>query len=214
MEGEKCCNYRQYQGIEKYRGKLWKHVAEFGVRADSEAGTSRKQALQPKPICQHNQYDYVRNSVSLSLSNRTVFIAPDSSDCSLVSTVNTVVRILTTVTCAKLLLCWHCAREESRRTRAALDAARRRQRTLEGRRKAAVHRRVWRRYLRKPFWDLKTCLFSHCSGKQNTRVSTWSAAGQCAACGRALQLQRPVYNYISKTGSPLALLLPNNGGHI
>ena len=29
MEGEKCCNYRQYQGIERYRGKLWKHFFFF-----------------------------------------------------------------------------------------------------------------------------------------------------------------------------------------
>jgi len=192
MEGEKCCNYRQYHGIEKYRGNPWKHFADFGVRADSEAGTSRKQGLRPETTCQHNQYDYVRNPVSLSLSDRTVFMAQNSSVCSLVTTLNTVVHILTTVTCAELLLCWHCAREVSRRRRAALDAAKRRQRTLAGRRKAAVHRRVWRRYLRKPFWDLKTCLFSHCSGKQNTRVSRWSAAGQCAACGRALQLQCPL----------------------
>ena len=177
MEGEKCCNYRQYQGIEKYWENPWKHFADFGVRADSDAGTSRKQGLQPEPTCQPNRYDNVRNPVSLPFSNRTVFLAPNSSAGSLVTTLNTVVHILTTVTCAELLLCWHCAREVSRRRRAALDAAKRRQRTLAGRRKAAVHRRVWRRYLRKPFWDLKTCLFSHCSGKRNTGVSTRSAAG-------------------------------------
>jgi hypothetical protein len=36
---------------ENYKKKL----ADYGVMADSEAGTSRKQALQPEPICHHNK---------------------------------------------------------------------------------------------------------------------------------------------------------------
>lgn len=67
------------------------------------------------------------------------------------------------------LLASHCDRELSRRRKDALDAIlTKRQQALARRKKSALHRRVWRRYLREPFWDLKTCLFDHCAGEQNS----------------------------------------------
>jgi hypothetical protein len=60
-----------------------------------------------------------------------------------------------------------------RQRRATLDAAlKTREQMPERRKRSALHRRVWRRYLREPFWDLKTCLFAHCTGKRNTPLST------------------------------------------
>jgi hypothetical protein len=54
----------------------------------------------------------------------------------------------------------------------ALDAVlKKREQVLQARRKrSAPHRRVWRRYLREPFWDLKTSLFARRTGMQQQRL--------------------------------------------
>jgi hypothetical protein len=65
----------------------------------------------------------------------------------------------------------HCARAiTSRRRGVAVDAVLKKcERAQQARRKKSVlHRRVWRRYMREPFWDLKTSLFVHRTGMRDT----------------------------------------------
>ncbi|KAJ9595101.1 hypothetical protein L9F63_013576, partial [Diploptera punctata] len=51
----------------------------------------------------------------------------------------------------------------SRRRRAALETVvnKRRQMLVHRKKSAHLKRRIWRKYLREPFWDLKTYLFVH-----------------------------------------------------